>query len=194
MTDSKITLEYQMSETEYLAATRRLFFNTRQGMIRLVVVCVLALMVAFLMSMLLVDMFALVITLVMVILFDIVLVYNALVTLPRRFYRGDPKFREKYQVTFSNEGVVVKTFQIDSKLAWSLYTKVIEGREMYLLMYGKDLRMMTAVPKRVFRSREEEMEFRGLVSRHIADHSAFTNIPPEERGYTPKSLPPPDWR
>jgi len=194
MTDSKITLEYQMSETEYLAATRLLFFNTRQGIIRLVVVCVLALVVALMMSMLLADMFALVMTLVMVILFDIGLVYNALVTLPRRFYRGDPKFREKYQVTFSNEGVVVKTFQIDSKLAWSLYTKVIEGREMYLLMYGKDLRMMTAVPKRVFRNRDEEMEFRGLVSRHIADHSAFSNISPEENSYTPKSLTPPDWR
>jgi hypothetical protein len=194
MTDSKITLEYQMSEAEYLAATRLLFFQTKQGMLRLVVVCVLALVAALMMSMFLADMFALVITLVFVILFDVVLFYNALVTLPRRFYRGDPKFREKYQVTFSNEGVVVKTFQIDSKLAWSLYTKVIEGREMYLLMYGKDLRMMTAVPKRVFRSRDEEMEFRGLVSRHIADHSAFTNIPPEERGYTPKSLTPPDWR
>jgi len=194
MTDSKITLEYQMSEPEYLAATRLLFFNTKHGMIRLVVICVLALIVALMMSMLLADMFALVITLVMVILFDIVLVYNGLVVLPRRFYRGDPKFREKYQVTFSSEGVVVKTFQIDSKLAWSLYTKVIEGREMYLLMYGKDLRMMTAVPKRVFRSREEEMEFRGLVSRHIADHSTFTNIPPQEHSYTPKSLTPPDWR
>src|SRR5512138_2598369 len=104
MTDSKITVEYQMSEAEYLAATRLLFFQSRQGMVRLVVVCVLALVAALLMSMLLADMFALLITLVMVILFDIVLVYNALVVLPRRFYRGDPKFREKYQVTFSDEG------------------------------------------------------------------------------------------
>ena len=163
-------------------------------MIRLAVVCALSLVAALTMSMFLADGFALVITLILVIFFDIFLVYNGLVTIPRQYYRGDPKFREKYQVTFSDECVVVKTFQIDSKLAWSLYTKVIEGRDMYLLMYGKDLRMMTAVPKRVFKSSDEEMQFRTLVSRHIADHSAFKNVPTEEQGYTPKSLTPPDWR
>lgn len=194
MTESKMTIEYQLTEPEYLAATRLLFFQSRQGMIRLVVVCALSLVAALMMTMFLADMFALVITLIFVIFFDIFLFYNALVTIPRQYYRGDPKFREMYHVTFSDECVAVRTFQIDSKLAWSLYTKVIEGREMYLLMYGKDLRMMTAVPKRVFRSRDEEMQFRTLVSRHITDHSAFKNVPPEERGYTPKSLTPPDWR
>ena len=194
MTESKIAIEYQLTEPEYLAATRLLFFQSRQGMIRLVVVCALALVAALMMSMFLADMFALVATLILVILFDIFLFYNALVTIPRQYYRGDPKFREKYQVTFSDECVVVRTFQIDSKLAWSLYTKVIEGREMYLLMYGKDLRMMTAVPKRAFKSTDEEMRFRALVSRHIKDSPGFQNIPAEHRDYTPRSLTPPDWR
>jgi hypothetical protein len=83
---------------------------------------------------------------------------------------------------------------MDAKLAWSLYTKVIEGKDMYLLLYGKDTRMMTTVPKRALKSRDEEMQFRALVTRHITDSSGFKNIPPEERTYTPQNLTPPDWR
>ncbi|HSE30227.1 MAG TPA: YcxB family protein [Pyrinomonadaceae bacterium] len=194
MSESAVKIEYQLSESEYLAATRLFFFQSREAIIRMGVICMLALMSAFLMNIVVADMSMLLVLLAVVIVFDIFLFYNALVTLPRQYYRGDPKFREKYDLTFSGEGVFVKTFHIDSKLAWSLYTKVIEGRDMYLLLYGKDTRMMTTVPKRAFKSSDEEMQFRALVTRHITDSSGFKNIPPEEREYTPKSLTPPDWR
>lgn len=194
MSEAAVKIEYQLSESEYLAATRLFFFQSREAIIRMGVICMLALMSAFLMNIVVADMSMLLVLLAVVIVFDIFLFYNALVTLPRQYYRGDPKFREKYDLTFSGEGVFVKTFHIDSKLAWSLYTKVIEGRDMYLLLYGKDTRMMTTVPKRAFKSSDEEMQFRALVTRHITDSSGFKNIPPEEREYTPKSLTPPDWR
>jgi|SRR4030095_399017 YcxB-like protein len=194
MSEPVVKIEYQLSESEYLTATRLFFFQSREAIVRMGVICVLALMSAFLMNLVVADMSMLLVLIVVVIVFDIFLFYNALVTLPRQYYRGDSKFREKYQVTFSSEGVFVKTIQIDSKLAWSLYTKVIEGREMYLMMYGKDTRMMTAVPKRAFKSRDEEVEFRALVTRHITDSPGFKNIQAEDREYTPQSLTPPDWR
>jgi hypothetical protein len=50
------------------------------------------------------------------------------------------------------------------------------------------------VPKRAFKHRDEEVEFRELVSRHITDCSGLKAVPPEERAYTPKDLTPPDWR
>lgn len=188
-----LKIEYQLSESEYLTATRLLFFQAKETMIRMVVVCVFAVIAAIVMNMIFADMTTLLGLIVLVIIFDVFLFYNALVQLPRQYYRGDPKFREKYHVGFSDEGVFVKTFQLDSKLAWSLYTKAIEGKDMYILIYGKDIRMMTAVPKRSFRNRDEEGEFRQLVSRHISDCSGLKGIP-EERAYTPQSLTPPDWR
>jgi len=194
MSEQRMRIECQLSEAEYLVATRLLFFQSREVIVRMVVFCFLALFGALLMNMIVADMGLLWMVIGVVVFFDGFLFYNVLVTMPRRYYRRDPKFREKYDLTFSDEGVAVKTFQIDSKLAWSLYTKVIEGSDMYLLIYGKDLRMMTAVPKRVFKSRDEEIEFRDLVRRHISEHSGFKEIPAEEREYTPKSLTPPDWR
>jgi hypothetical protein len=194
MNESAIKIEYQLSESEYLSATRLFFFQSRDALIRMSAFCVLALMGAFLMNMIVADMFVLPVLIAVVLVFDIFIFYNALVTLPRQYYRGDPKFREKYQITFANEGIFVKTFEMDAKLAWSLYTKVIEGKDMYLMLYGRDTRMMTTVPKRALKSRDEEMQFRALVTRHITDSSGFKNIPPEERTYTPQSLTPPDWR
>jgi len=194
MSEPVVKIEYQLTESEYLAVNRLVFFQSREGLIRMGVFCALALLGAFLMNMILVDMFALWGLIAVVLVFDVFIFYNALVILPRKYYRGDPKFREKYHVTFSDEGVFVKTFQIDSKLAWSLYTKVIEGSDMYLLVYGKDTRMVNAVPKRAFRSRDEEIQFRALVTRHITDSPGFKNIPAEDREYKPQSLTPPDWR
>jgi len=146
------------------------------------------------MSVLLTEPFILWGGLAFVVLFEGALVYNVLVTLPRKYFRGDAKFRDRYELTFSDEGIKVKTPQIDSKLAWSLYTKVVEGRDMYVLIYGNETRTMTAVPKRAFVNEDQENRFRELIARHIPDHSGLKNIPPSETEYKPKSLTPPDWR
>jgi hypothetical protein len=194
MSEPVVKIEYQLSESEYLAATRLLYLQSKETMIRMAVFCAFAVFAAIVMNIVFADMTTLLGLIVIVIIFDVFLVYNAFVTIPRKYYRGDPKFREKYDLTFSYQGVFVKTFQLDSKLAWSLYTKAIEGKDMYLLQYGKDIRMMTPVPKRAFKSRDEEIQFRALVTRHITDSPGFKNIPAEDREYKPQSLTPPDWR
>src|SRR5262245_26504169 len=120
MSEQRIRIECQLSEAEYLVAARLLFFQSREVTVRMVVFCVLALLGTLLMNMIVADMGMLWPLIGAVILFEGFLFYNVLVLMPRRHYRGDPKFREKYDLTFSDEGVMVKTFQIDSKLAWSL--------------------------------------------------------------------------
>jgi hypothetical protein len=195
MKESEVRIEYQYTEAEYLAANRLLLFKSSNAIVRIIVFDLFLLAGAVMMSFLEVDLFPLWAIIAVLIVFEAALFYNILVKMPRAYFRGDGKFRDKYEITFSDEGVKVKTSQIDSKLAWSLYTKVVEGSDMYLLVYGKaDTRMMTAVPKRAFNSPDQEKQFRELVVRHIADHSGLKKFLPEESEYTPTSLTPPDWR
>src|SRR5262249_17871201 len=92
-----------------------------------------------------------------------------LVDMPRRLFRGNENMREEFLLTFSDDGGWVRNSKIDSKMSWSLYTRVVENSSMYVMVYGKDARMMTAVPKRVFSSAQEEVEFRILLRQHL-DH------------------------
>ena len=81
-------------------------------------------------------------------------------------------------------------------MAWSLYTGVFENSSMYVIVYGKGARMMTAVPKRVFRNAEEEVEFRNLLRQHVDSKFPATNASIEDRvpQYVPSGTEPPDWR
>lgn len=194
MNQPEVRLEFQYSEAEYLSASRLLFFNTPQVIARLIVVGLLLLLAVGLLSILLAEPFLLWASPFFVVLIEGALFYSVLLASPRRYFRGDSKFQDRYELTFSDEGIKVKTPKIDSKLAWTLYTRVIEGSDMYVLVYGKEVRIMTAVPKRVFINKEQEQQFRELVARHISDHSGLKQIPPSEVEYKPSSLTPPDWR
>jgi len=194
MNQPEIRLEFEYSEAEYLAAHRLLFFNSPNAAGRLIVFGLFLVAGAVFMSVLITETFVLWASLLFVVLLEGALVYNVLVTLPRKYFRGDPKFQDRYQLTFSDEGIKLKTSQVDSKLAWSLYSKVLEGRDMYLLLYGTETRMMTAVPKRVFLNTDQEHQFRELIAKHITDHSSLKPIAASETEYRPTSLTPPDWR
>src|ERR1043166_6103497 len=156
MQQPEVKLEYQYTESEYLAANRLFFLSSPNVFARLIAFGLLLGLVVVLLSLLMTDGLILLPGLLFVALFEAALFYNVLFTTPRKYFRGDGKFRDRYEITFSDEGVKLKTSQIDSKMAWSLYTRVVEGRDMYLLFYGKDTRMMTSVPKRAFTSRSEE--------------------------------------
>src|SRR5262245_42737091 len=156
MEESEVQVEYQYSEAEYLAANRLLFFKSTNALLRVAVFSVLALFVAVVLSLIIEELFPLWASASIVFLFLGVMFYNVLWGLPRKYFRKNASFRDKYQITFSDEGVHVKTSQIDSKLGWGLYTNVLESPEMYLLIYGTDIRMMTAVPKRSFKSSDQE--------------------------------------
>jgi hypothetical protein len=196
MEDREISLEYKYTESEYLAASRLYLFSSPATLIRLTTFVVLVLAGAWLLSILLTD-FPAWAMLSLALLVEASVLYNILHRVPLQYFRGDEKFRDKYHLTFSDEGISVKTKQIDSKLAWSLYSKVIEGSNLYLLIYGKDTRTMTMVPKRAFQNRMQEKRFRKMVSEHIVEPSRLGQIKEasdSDSEYTPSSLNPPDWR
>ncbi len=86
--------------------------------------------------------------------------------MPRHRFRHDPKYREEYYLSFSEQGIYFKTSYAESKLEWALYDKLWIVPRHYLLFYGRDL--FTIIPKRVFAGKEEEQRFEELVQRKLA--------------------------
>ena len=64
----------------------------------------------------------------------------------RWMFKRNPKFKEAYRLTFTEEGIHFQTASIDSHIAWTHYTRVVEGKEVILLVYGA--RMYTVIPIR----------------------------------------------
>ena len=196
MSSPEIKIEYLYTEPEYLAATRLYILSSPEIVARVAVLFALVMAVCLMLTFLVGD-FPFWTTIILTLIVEAFLLYNVFILAPRKYFRGDGKFRDKYQVTFSDDGIAVKTANIDSKLSWSLYTRVVEGAGMYLLIYGKETRMMTMVPKRAFQNRMQEDAFRELLGRHLRDHTTMRQLKPgskSEPEYTPTSLDPPDWR
>ena len=123
--------------------------------------------------------------------------YYTLDVLPRRSFRGDRKFRDPASFTFTPDHIFVRTRLVESRIDWRLYTDVLEGRDCYVLVYGRDLRLLTPIPKRAFKSREHEQAFRALALPRFdkkleAPRPEAVSI--AEDDYSPASLQPPDWR
>jgi len=196
MTDQEIKIEYFHTEKEYLAATRLYLLSSSNLLIRIGIFCVL-LMVGGLMVGIVIEDFPLWAPIAFALLLATSLLYNTLVQAPTKYFRGDAKFRDKHELTASDEGIGIKTPQIDAKIAWTLYTRVVEGKDLFLLMYGKDLPTMTLIPKRAFKNSQQEQEFLNLARRHISHYTRFghgNSRRIEESSYKPNSLNPPDWR
>ncbi len=83
-------------------------------------------------------------------------------------FRANPKYRERYEIRFSDEGIHFKTSTIDSRLAWSHYQRLMETDRVFLLIYGPS--MYSIIPKRVFGGTEEMHGFRSLVERKIGEN------------------------
>jgi hypothetical protein len=192
-----IQLRFSYTEAEYLNASRLLLMREGKMIVRLVAFFILLLSGGILLTMLVPEFtFPFWLVLLIVLMFVGVFVHKIFADMPRKYFRGDAKMRDEFVLTFSHDGVWVKTSQIDSKMAWSLYTRVFENSSIYVIVYGKDARMMTAVPKRVFRSAQEEVEFRNLLRQHVDDRLPLTNPSIDDRipEYVPSRSEPPDWR
>jgi hypothetical protein len=114
--------------------------------------------------------------------------------LPRSYFRNNPKFRDPYRLTFSDDGVVFRSKGVESKIGWDFYTGVWETEEFYFLVYGKDL--FSLIPKRVFRGRRQEAAFRELLRRGLGGAPGGSR-PLELNEAADEYLPPlepPDWR
>ncbi len=81
--------------------------------------------------------------------------------IPVTRFRQEPKFKDEYQLTFSEAGINFKTNHFESKIDWSLYSKVRESDELYLLIYGRSL--FTLIPKRAFANAKQQETFRKII-------------------------------
>ena len=86
--------------------------------------------------------------------------------MPRQRFRREPKYREEYFLSFSEQGIHFKTSYAESKLEWAMYNKLWIVPRHYLLFYGRDL--FTIIPKRVFTGKEDKQRFEELVERKLS--------------------------
>jgi hypothetical protein len=98
-------------------------------------------------------------------LFALMLV-AAFTVIPRFAFRREPKFRDNYSLTFSPEGIHFRTAHVDSQLRWSLYSRALVDAHSYVLYHAA--RRFTVIPKRIFRSAEEQQVFEQLLNAHIS--------------------------
>lgn len=193
-----VSVHFKLSEKEFMDGARLLAFPNAAAKARVAVSFTLyAVGVLFILLALNAPLFTSTVVGTALLAAVVFLFYHARVTLARRSYRGDQRFRHGITLTFTDDHVQVQSRDVDSKLGWKMYTDVLEGPDSYVLVYGRDMRMMTIVPKRAFKSRQQERAFRGLLATHfdrnlsahqLADGAAA------EADYQPTTLQPPDWR
>ena len=89
----------------------------------------------------------------------------AFTIIPRLAFRREPKFRDDYSLSFSPEGIHFRTAHVHSQLQWGMYSRALVDAHSYVLYYGS--RQFTVIPKRVFRSAQEEEAFEELLAEHV---------------------------
>jgi hypothetical protein len=162
-----VQLRFKYTEAEYVAAARLFLWRSRELVIRLVLTfAFISVGVILLLS--LTDLpLPLWATISVGLLVGIALCHGLFLDLPRRYFRGDPKFRDEYDLTFSDQGIKFRTTNIDAFVDWGLYTGVIQNKNFYLLVYGKDIASISIIPRRAFQDPRHEMAFREMLGRHI---------------------------
>jgi hypothetical protein len=97
-------------------------------------------------------------------IFGLILV-AAFLVIPRLAFRHQPKFRDEYSLTFSQEGIHFQTAHIDFHLEWSIYSRALVDAHSYVLYWGS--RTFTVIPKRVFQNTEQQGAFEQLLTARI---------------------------
>lgn len=95
------------------------------------------------------------------------MLFAAFVLIPPFAFRNEPKFRDDYSLTFSQDGIHFRTAHIDSQLQWSLYSRALIDKHSYVLYHGS--RQFTVIPKRVFQNAEQQQLFEQLLTQHVSE-------------------------
>lgn len=188
-----VQLNFQLTEKEYIAAIRLYVLHSTEIWLRLIIFYVLVSAGMFLLTILLgfaLPIWALIALLGLV---GVSLAQGFLIDRPRRYFRGDPKFRDEYHLTFTDSNIEFKTENVRASIAWSMYTRVIENDKFYLTVYGRDLHSVSIIPKRAFVNSKQEASFREMLRRHIDSSLKLSDTEREKTEYLPPSSPP-DWR
>jgi hypothetical protein len=115
--------------------------------------------------------------------------------LPHQRYRHSFKAVEEQRFHIAEQGIFYETDHANGVLPWRRCTKVMEGKRFYL--FEHEHRRITVIPKRVFKDRLEENEFREILKSKLPP--AFSSKllkwkePEPGEGYVPPEKAP-DWR
>ncbi len=194
MGNESVHLRFTHTEKEYLDAVRFYFWHSKELLIRLILSFVLFAIGLVMLDVILGGFLPLWAMVAFIFLAGLGWFHGFVIDVPRRTFRGDPKFRDEYDLIFSDAGVDFKTAHVSASLRWSLYTRVIENNSFYIMMYGRDIHSLSILPKRVFRDNEQEKTFRKLLRRNLDPNLKLTAGENETEQYVPSTLEPPDWR
>ena len=84
----------------------------------------------------------------------------------RYVFRRTKKFHERTRLSFSEERIHYWTPSIDSALDWSLFSRLVEDEELFLLLYRAP-RSYAIIPKRAFDTDALQAEFRRLATNKL---------------------------
>ena len=191
MSDSgqSVQLSFRHTEQEYLAAVRYYVWHSKELLLRMIIVYVLVSTGMVLLLQLFGSPFPLWVVIAFIVRAGVALFQGYLVDLPRRYFRGDPKFRDEYNLTFADAGIEFRTTHLNASLAWSLYTDVIENDKFYILVYGKGIHSLSILPKRAFTG-GQETTFRQMLRRHVDHNLQLSAAERERHEYFPPAQPP----
>ena len=192
--NESVHLSFSHTEKEYLAATRLHFWHSMELFTRVIVSYVLVSAALLLMLGLVVNYsLPIWVHIGLVVLVGVAWFQGYLIDLPRRYFHGDPKFRDEYHLIFSDAGVEFQTKNMSSMIAWSFYTGVIENEQFYLMRYGNNINAVSILPRRAFTDSQQEILFRQILRRNL-DPTLKLIAGEQTQDYVPKHLEPPDWR
>ena len=150
--DESLDLKFKYTEKEYTEAVKWYYSNLLNSKIDIIASLISIFIGSFYWvtgSDSIIFKFLVAIGCLLLIMIIIVLYVN-----PKRFYKMQPKLHDEYNISFSYEGIIFRTININSTIAWNHYSKVRESKKFFYLIYGKF--MFTIIPKRTFINNEQE--------------------------------------
>ncbi|HBO43159.1 MAG TPA: hypothetical protein DD670_04340 [Planctomycetaceae bacterium] len=170
-TNDSIDVEFRYTPDEYSRAVRRHFrsaFNVRLDIVGAVVSCGVGICVLWTTPYVVLGWVSLAAGLTL-----LGMVTYALLLMPKMMYHAEPKLKEEYRISFSDEDIRFTTRGIDSVLQWSVYHSWLRDDEFYILYHGK--RNLTVVPRRVLSTADADQRFEKLLRSKISERPLHGN-------------------
>ncbi|MHB1413838.1 MAG: YcxB family protein [Chloroflexota bacterium] len=96
------------------------------------------------------------------------------IVIPQTAFQRLPKLRDTFVMRFSEDGLRLKTERLDQEMPWNRYKRVLVSKTSYLLIYGPD--QFTVIPKRAFRSPEQDTAFQDLLDRKVSRYRRWKTV------------------
>lgn len=159
----KIEIKFKYTKEEYVKAFREYLLLTKTIKKRDMIVAILVIIFSTIWLILSKEILSAVCLLCGVLF--LLLLCNLYYWMPGRNFSQNNKFKEEYNLTFSDEGILFKTDSINSNLKWNTYVDFMENEEFFYLIQAKQV--FSLIPKRAFDSVEVENGFREMVLRNV---------------------------